>query len=63
MTTSTTTKRVDELQVGDVVLSLETTEFARPLAVIRRNDHIVYVDGGGFWPLVQLGHRNCVVTA
>jgi len=52
---------VADLEVGDVVVSLETTTFVEPVTITRRNDYAVYNDAGGFWPLATLGRRRVQV--
>ena len=62
MPSTTTEATVADLQVGDVVLGIETTTFKTPLTVTRRNTHVVYATGGAFWPLAMLGTRTAQVA-
>ncbi len=55
------TKKVSELAVDDVVVSMGEKVFNAPLTVVRRNDHMVYLNNGGFWPIVMLGPAECGV--
>lgn len=61
-TTTTTTKQVRDLEVGDVVLGIGTVAFTEPHTVTRRSAAAVYATGGAFWPLPIVGHGIAVVA-
>lgn len=63
-----TTKRLDELTIGDVVHSIATTDFTEPHTVTRvlaydGKPAIVFATGGAMWPVSHIGgHHPCKVA-
>lgn len=62
------TKRVDELQVGDVVLGIATTKFTEPHTVTRvvacnGKPAVIYATGGSFWPVSTVGGHHPATVA
>lgn len=67
-TATTETKRLDEIEVGDVVLSIATTEFTEPHTVTRvvaynGKPAMIYATGGCLWPVSHIGAHHPVKVA
>ena len=69
---NTTTKRVRDLSVGDVVLGIGSTTFTEPHVVTEVTGSTVgsefrpaaiFATGGSFWPVPMVGHQTATVAA
>lgn len=58
---TTTTKKVRDLEPGDVVLGIGSVLFTEPHTVTRRSVAAIYATGGAFWPLPIVGEGVAVL--